>query len=75
MQPERKQGNQNAVNLAVDLVIFLIFLVVEVPRFSGLPIHSTSGSASRLARVRSRMCCCTGRGLSRSQSASLARLR
>ena len=31
MQPERKQGNQNAVNLAVDLVIFLIFLVVEAP--------------------------------------------
>ena len=31
MQPERKQGNQNAINLAVDIVIFLIFLVVEAP--------------------------------------------
>ena len=31
MQPEGKQGNQNAINLAVDIVIFLIFLVVEAP--------------------------------------------
>jgi cytochrome b subunit of formate dehydrogenase len=45
MQPERKQGNQNAVNLAVDLVIFLIFLVVEAPKFSGLPVHEWLGIA------------------------------
>ncbi len=45
MQPERKQGNQNAVNLAVDLVIFLIFLVVEAPKFSGLPVHEWFGIA------------------------------
>jgi cytochrome b561 len=45
MQPDRKQGNQNAVNLAVDTVIFLIFLVVEAPKFSGLPIHEWLGIA------------------------------
>src|SRR5216117_1568414 len=45
MQPERKQGNQNTVNLAVDIVIFLIFLVVEAPKFSGLPIHEWLGIA------------------------------
>ena len=45
MQPERKQGNQNAVNLVVDLVIFLIFLVVEAPKFSGLPVHEWLGIA------------------------------
>ncbi len=45
MQAERKQGSQNAVNLAVDLVIFLIFLVVEAPRFSGLPVHEWLGIA------------------------------
>src|SRR5260221_12903116 len=45
MQPERKQGNQNAINLAVDLVIFLIFLVVEAPKFSGLPAHEWLGIA------------------------------
>ena len=45
MQPERKQGNQNAVNLAVDLVIFLIFLVAEAPKFSGLPVHEWLGIA------------------------------
>ena len=42
MQPEPKQGNQNAVNLAV---IFLIFLVVEAPKFSGLPVHEWLGIA------------------------------
>ncbi len=45
MQSERKQGNQNAVNLAVDIVIFLIFLVVEAPKFSGLPAHEWLGIA------------------------------
>src|SRR5215212_5398885 len=45
MQQERKQGNQNAVNLAVDLVIFVIFLVVEAPKFSGLPVHEWLGIA------------------------------
>jgi len=45
MQPERKQDNQNAVNLAVDIVIFLIFLVVEAPKFSGLPAHEWLGIA------------------------------
>ena len=45
MQAERKQGNQNAVNLAVDIVIFLFFLVVEAPKFSGLPIHEWLGIA------------------------------
>ena len=45
MQAERKQGNQNAVNLAVDVVIFLFFLVVEAPRFSGLPVHEWLGIA------------------------------
>jgi len=39
MQPERVQGNQNTVYLTVDLIMFLIFLVVEAPRFSGLPIN------------------------------------
>ena len=45
MQPERKQANQNAVNLALDVVIFLIFLVVEAPKFSGLPAHEWLGIA------------------------------
>ncbi|MEO7908433.1 MAG: hypothetical protein ABIV47_02170 [Roseiflexaceae bacterium] len=45
MQPERKQGNQNAVDLAVDIVIFLIFLAVEAPKFSGLPAHEWLGIA------------------------------
>src|SRR6266511_3126682 len=45
MQPERKQGNQNAVNFAVDTTIFLIFLVVEAPKFSGLPVHEWLGIA------------------------------
>lgn len=45
MQPERKQGNQNMINLAVDLIIFLFFLVVEAPRFSGLPAHEWLGIA------------------------------
>lgn len=45
MQLERKQGNQNAVNLAVDIIIFLIFLVVEAPKFSGLPAHEWLGIA------------------------------
>jgi hypothetical protein len=45
MRSERKQGNQNMVNLAVDLIIFLIFLVVEAPKFSGLPAHEWLGIA------------------------------
>ena len=45
MQPERNQGNQNTVNFVVDLVIFLIFLVVEAPKFSGLPVHEWLGIA------------------------------
>lgn len=45
MQAERKQGNRNAVNLAVDIVIFLFFLVVEAPKFSGLAIHEWLGIA------------------------------
>lgn len=45
MQSERKQGRQNAINLAVDSVIFLIFLVVEAPKFSGLPAHEWLGIA------------------------------
>jgi len=45
MQAERKPGSQNTVNLAVDVVIFLIFLVVEAPRFSGLPGHEWLGIA------------------------------
>lgn len=45
MQRERKPGNQNAVNLAVDIVIFLFFLVVEAPKFSGLPVHEWLGIA------------------------------
>ena len=45
MQRERKQGNQNIVNLVVDLTIFLIFLVVEAPKFSGVPVHEWLGIA------------------------------
>ena len=60
MQPERKQNNQNAVNLGVDLVIFLIFLVAGAPRFSGLPVHEWLGIA--IGAGGSGMCCCIGRG-------------
>ena len=45
MQSERKQMNWNMTNLVVDIVIFLIFLVVEAPRFSGLPVHEWLGIA------------------------------
>ena len=45
MQSERKQSSQNMTNLAVDIVIFLIFLVVEAPKFSGLPAHEWLGIA------------------------------
>jgi hypothetical protein len=45
MQAERKQMNWNMTNLVVDIVIFLIFLVVEAPRFSGLPAHEWLGIA------------------------------
>jgi cytochrome b561 len=45
MQSERKQRSQNMVNLAVDSTIFLIFLVVEAPKFSGLPAHEWLGIA------------------------------
>jgi len=51
MQLERKQDNQNAVNLAVDLVIFLIFLVAEAPRSSGLPAHEWLGIAIGAANL------------------------
>jgi prepilin signal peptidase PulO-like enzyme (type II secretory pathway) len=42
-----KEGvcSQNTLHLAVDLVIFLLFLVVEAPRFSGLPVHEWLGIA------------------------------
>ena len=45
MQAERKQTNRNTTNLVVDIVIFLLFLVVEAPRFSGLPVHEWLGIA------------------------------
>ena len=45
MQAERKQTNRNTTNLVVDSVIFLIFLVVEAPHFSGLPAHEWLGIA------------------------------
>ncbi len=45
MQTERKQSGQNTINLVVDMVIFLIFLVVEAPHFSGLPVHEWLGIA------------------------------
>jgi hypothetical protein len=45
MQRESKQASQNTTNLIVDTVIFLIFLVVEAPQFSGLPIHEWLGIA------------------------------
>ncbi len=73
MQPERKQGNQNAVNLAVDIVIFVIFLVVEAPRFSGLPAHEWLGIAIGAGTLTHVLLHC--RGLSRSQGASLVRRR
>src|SRR3954469_11124985 len=45
MQRESKQASQNTTNLIVDTVIFLIFLVVEAPKFSGLPAHEWLGIA------------------------------
>src|SRR3954469_18537187 len=45
MQRERKQASQNTINLGVDATIFLIFLVVEAPHFSGLPVHEWLGIA------------------------------
>ena len=45
MQHERKHLSQNTVNLIVDSVIFLIFLVVEAPRFSGQTVHEWLGIA------------------------------
>ncbi len=37
--------NRNKLNLFVDLAIFLAFLVVEAPHFSGLPAHEWLGIA------------------------------
>lgn len=45
MASERTHANRNAVNLVVDSSIFLIFLVVEAPKFSGLPVHEWLGIA------------------------------
>lgn len=39
MQTERTQPNRNIVNLAVDLAIFVAFLITTAPRFSGIAIH------------------------------------
>ncbi|MBK9712688.1 MAG: DUF4405 domain-containing protein [Kouleothrix sp.] len=39
MQKKTKQPNRNKLNLAIDLAIFLAFLVAMAPRFSGIPIH------------------------------------
>lgn len=39
MQPARKQRNQNKLNLAVDSAIFVAFLVIMAPHFSGIAIH------------------------------------
>lgn len=45
MLGERKRTNQNGINLTVDLITFLIFLVVEAPHFSGMPVHEWLGIA------------------------------
>jgi cytochrome b561 len=45
MSQQRKQNSQNTVNAIVDSAIFLIFLVVEAPRFSGLTLHEWLGIA------------------------------
>lgn len=39
MQTERKQTNRNYVNLTVDILIFLAFLVAMAPHFSGIAVH------------------------------------
>lgn len=39
MQSDRPQPNRNKVNWAIDLAIFVAFLVTTAPRFSGIAIH------------------------------------
>jgi hypothetical protein len=39
MAQQRKKLNPNKVNLTVDILIFVAFLVAMAPRFSGLLVH------------------------------------
>lgn len=39
MHVERKQRNQNTINLAVDSTIFVAFLIAMAPHFSGTAVH------------------------------------
>lgn len=39
MQTKRKQPNRNKTNLLIDLAIFVAFLVIMAPRFSGIATH------------------------------------
>ncbi len=45
MKQVQAQTNRNTVNLIVDSVIFIAFLVAMAPRFSGLAIHEWLGIA------------------------------
>ena len=38
-ETERKQPNRTKINLVIDLVIFLAFLITTAPRFSGVAVH------------------------------------
>lgn len=51
MQPARTQRNQNKLNLAVDSAIFIVFLVIMAPHFSGIATHEWLSSAFEAAIV------------------------
>lgn len=51
MQTRHAPANRNVVNLLVDVVIFVAFLVVTAPRLSGLAIHEWLGIAFAAAIV------------------------
>lgn len=51
MQQERKQAHRSKVNLLVDILIFVAFLIAMAPHFSGMTIHEWLGIAFGAAIV------------------------
>lgn len=51
MQPAPSQPNRNKLNLIVDIAIFLAFLIVMAPHFSGTSIHEWLGIAFGAALI------------------------